>query len=427
MFSRNRRTSSQPRLCRTISVAACVCVASLLSLACSTPALAKANIGLSIYPAKGAPGDTVTLKSLVLSGGLPVSGLMLEFFVDGSSVGTSTSDATGVSLSYSIPGGMPEGLYDVKVTFAGDGTYNPASRTTAALTVQIPKAGVGFSIYPVTGSIEAPVLLKTLVYSGGAPVSGLLIQFAVDGVPVGSGTSDATGASYSYTIPAGTTPGLHDVTVSFAGDAAYYPATRTTAALTAKLDTFFSLYAVSGEAGTTVTLRSLLYGGPAPASGLTVQFAVNGVPVGSSVSDGTEVALSYPIPLGTANGVYDVTVTFAGDATHNPTTRTTAALRVGPAQANVVFSLYAVSGNADTDVTLKSLVYSGGAPASGLLIDFLVDGVPAGSATSDGTGASLVYHIPSGMSPGVYNVTVSFAGDATHTTGSRTEAALTVK
>jgi hypothetical protein len=60
------------------------------------------------------------------------------------------------------------------------------------------------------------------------------VQFAVDGAPVGSAVSDSAGVALPYTIPALMSPGPHNVTVSFAGDAVYNPASRTTAALTVK-------------------------------------------------------------------------------------------------------------------------------------------------------------------------------------------------
>ena len=56
-----------------------------------------------------------------------------------------------------------------------------------------------------------------------------------------------------------------------------------------------------------------------------------------------------------------------------------------------------------------------------------VDGVAAGSSTSVAAGASVSYTIPSSLAAGMHNVTVTFAGDATHNAASRTTAALTVK
>jgi hypothetical protein len=68
--------------------------------------------------------------------------------------------------------------------------------------------------------------------SGGQAVLGRTVAFAVDGVTVGTAVSGAVGASVAYTIPAEMATGPHSITVSFAGDATYNPATRTAAALT---------------------------------------------------------------------------------------------------------------------------------------------------------------------------------------------------
>ena len=43
--------------------------------------------------------------------------------------------ASGASISYTIPLSMLAGVHNVTVSFAGDGGYNGATRTTAALTV----------------------------------------------------------------------------------------------------------------------------------------------------------------------------------------------------------------------------------------------------------------------------------------------------
>jgi len=55
--------------------------------------------------------------------------------------------------------------------------------------------------------------------------------------------------------------------------------------------------------------------------------------------------------------------------------------------------------NPGASVTLKSLVYSGGAPVSGLLVEFSVDGIVAGTNTSDATGVSLAVHHSCGYEP----------------------------
>jgi len=256
---------------------------------------------------------------------------------------------------------------------------------------------------------------------------GRTVQFAVDGAAVGSAVSDATGAARSWTIPASLAVGAHNVTVSFVGDSAYNAATRTSPVLTVLRKVLFSQYATSGAPGQSVTLKTLVYSGGAPVSGLSVKFAVDGTVVGMATSDASNASRSYTIPASMSVGTHDVTVSFAGNATYAAASRTTAVLTVATPKANVLFSLYAVAGAPQQTVTLKTLVYSGGSPASGLLIQFAVDGAPAGSATSGSGGAAVSYTIPPSMTVGAHDVTVTFAGDATHNAATRTSAVLTVK
>jgi len=187
------------------------------------------SIQFSLYAVHGSPGETVALRTLVYSAGAPVSGLTVQFAVDGSLVGAGVSDAAGAACTYGIPVSMAHGEHTVTASFAGDGTYGAASRTAPALTVN--GAQVSLSLYAVRGCPGETVTLKTLVYSAGAPVSGLTVQFAVDGSVVGTGVSDAAGAACGYMIPASLGYGEHTVTASFAGDGTFHATSRSAPAL----------------------------------------------------------------------------------------------------------------------------------------------------------------------------------------------------
>jgi hypothetical protein len=235
MLSRKYGSSLRSRLLRSVLSARWLCAVSILCLVGAPQARAagtKTGVAFSLYAVTGAQGATVALRSLVYSGGAPVSGLSVQFAVDGGAVGSAISDASEVSLPYTIPAGMPPGVHDVTVSFAGDASHYAARRTSPALTVRVVKANVGLSIYAASGAPGALVTLKSVVNSGGAPALGLTIQFAVDGGAVGSAISGASGAALGYTIPSAMTPGAHNVTVSFTGDATHNSATRTTVALT---------------------------------------------------------------------------------------------------------------------------------------------------------------------------------------------------
>ena len=96
----------------------------------------KANVAFSAYQVWGARGQTVTLKSLMWSAGVPLAGKNVDFSVDGMYVGTGVSTSTNVSCSYKIPDDATFGPHNVTVAFAGDDAYNASTRTGAALTVK---------------------------------------------------------------------------------------------------------------------------------------------------------------------------------------------------------------------------------------------------------------------------------------------------
>ena len=87
-------------------------------------------------------------------------------------------------MSYTIPEELSVGTHNVTFSFdgSGDTDYNSSTRTYAALTKT--KADTSLSLYMVTGSRGASVNLKTLLYSGGKPLSGKTVKFVVDGVVV---------------------------------------------------------------------------------------------------------------------------------------------------------------------------------------------------------------------------------------------------
>jgi hypothetical protein len=170
-----------------------------------------------------------------------------------------------------------------------------------------------------------------------------------------------------------------------------------------------------------------VYSVGAPVSGLTVAFAVDGIPVGSAQSTSAGVALAYTIPAATAPGDHSVAATFAGNIAYLPASRSQLALRVGAPRANVGFSIYPVVGVPGQTIELKSLMVSAGLPVIARTVEFAVDGVPVGQATSSQSGVAMAYTIPFGMQPGLHNVAVAFPGDMQYNPASRTTAALTVK
>src|SRR5215207_8441274 len=79
------------------------------------------------------------------------------------------------------------------------------------------------------------------------------------------------------------------------------------------------------------------------------------------------------------------------------------------------------SGAYGSTVNLSATLTASSAGVSGKSVSFTVNGVSAGSGTTDGSGvASVSYALPQGLNVGGYSIGASFAGDTTHLTSSGT-------
>ncbi|MCX6553370.1 MAG: hypothetical protein NTY02_20585, partial [Acidobacteria bacterium] len=261
---------------------------------------------ITVPSAEGGVNHSVDITATLVqsTGSVPLSGQTLRFKLDGSTLGTATTNASGTATyAYTIPDTVASGAHAITVEFDGDASNAAAS---GAGTLTIDKAVVAFSLYAVIGAHGDTVTLKSLFAGGGKAIVGRSVEFSVDGTPVGTAISDASGVSLSYTIPSDMTYGLHDVTVSFAGDSAYTSGSRTSSVLNCKPKVLFSLYAVTGGQGAAVTLKTLVYGAGVPVSGLAIQFAVDGTSAGSAVSTSSGAARAYTIPSSMTPGKHDV-------------------------------------------------------------------------------------------------------------------------
>jgi hypothetical protein len=171
----------------------------------------------------------------------------------------------------------------------------------------------------------------------------------------------------------------------------------------------------TAEYGSTTTLAAHLRTGPAmPISGRSIQFVVDGTPLGSAVSDATGTArLSYQVPVDAELG-RDIpfTLSFAGDSAYGASMDSGL---IHPQPGRTRLSMPGVAAIWGTSVTFTAtLVHRGtAAPISGETVSFAVDGNNAGSAATDGAGmASLVYPIAMSLGVGDQVVTISYAGGA---------------
>ena len=182
--------------------------------------------------------------------------------------------------------------------------------------VTVDKADTVITVSNATGVYLGSVdLFATLVDKYGNPLSGLQVDFFVDGNLVGSATTDGSGqASFTYSPiienPAGNP---HTITANFTGNESYNPASGTNNLTVNKANTTITVDNATENKGKTVNLIATLkdqYGNLL--AGRTVNFLVNGVNAGSAVTDINGIATkSYFINL--IGGTYNIQVDFLGD------------------------------------------------------------------------------------------------------------------
>ena len=117
---------------------------------------------LSVDPATGSFGGTVSLSATLSSGGNGVPGKNINFSLNGSSVGSALTDSSGVAtLSNASLSGINGGLYanGVSASFAGDSIYDAASGSNSLTVLQAPTVTCpdNFSVNADPGSCAAIV------------------------------------------------------------------------------------------------------------------------------------------------------------------------------------------------------------------------------------------------------------------------------
>jgi Bacterial Ig-like domain (group 3) len=140
---------------------------------CFSDVGSSAATSLAVSPVSGTYGGTVNLSATLTSNGDPVSAESVAFSLNGTSVGSAPTNASGVatlngvSVAGIIPGSYPTG---VGATFAGDSNYTTASGT-AALTVD--QADTNVSVLSDTNpSVFGQTVTFTATVTAAPPGSG---------------------------------------------------------------------------------------------------------------------------------------------------------------------------------------------------------------------------------------------------------------
>lgn len=185
---------------------------------------------LTVNAAQGQVGKSVTLSAVLHNSATnkAVSGKHVQFALDGVNFGSPVTTSSNGTASYKlvVPEETTAGPHAITASFVGDANYASA---TGSSTLTVAAGAVNLSVSSASGSAGKSVTLSaTITNASRIAMVGETISFTVDGVVVGSGTSNAKGkATFSYAIPLGTAKGSHVLVASFSADADHLSASKT--------------------------------------------------------------------------------------------------------------------------------------------------------------------------------------------------------
>jgi hypothetical protein len=264
-------------------------------------------------PTTAAPGAAITLSAtLRTSGGAGISGATLTFTLN-SVIHTATTYGSGTA-TWATTAPTTTGTYPISVAFAGNTTYAAAPVATANLVVALPVPVLTYT-GPTSAAPGAAITLSaTLRTSGGAPVAGRTVTFTLDsGTPSAATTNSFGVASVKTTAP--TPTGSHTISVKFAGDSTYGPAS-TSATLTVQIATTLTYTGPTSAApGASITLSVILKStAGALIANETITITFNGATL-TEMTNSSGVA-SVGVKAPSRDGTYTIGLAFAGDSTH---------------------------------------------------------------------------------------------------------------
>ncbi|WP_051919599.1 beta strand repeat-containing protein [Prescottella defluvii] len=363
------------------------------------------------------PGSAETGTSVDLSATVTPSDAQgsVQFSVNGSPVGAAVPVASG---SATLPHTFnAAGAYEVTAEFTGAAGFAGSIATAQTVTVADPDQQTSLSLsVPASAETGAEVSLSATVSPSDAQGS---VQFKDNGTNIGSPVTVAGGTAilpHSFS-----TAGSHSVTADFIAGAGFVNSSAAAQSITVTdPDVATSLSVAvpaSAETGAEVSLSATVT--PSDAQG-SVQFSVNGSPVGAAVPVASGSA-TLPHTFNAA-GEYDVTAVFTGASGF--TNSTASAQSIAVTDPDVATSLSVnVPASAETgaEVALSATVSPSDAQGS---VQFKDNGTNIGSpVTVSGGTASLPHTF---TTAGSHSVTADFIAGAGFVNSSAAAQSITV-
>ena len=263
---------------------------------------------------------------------------------------TSGSQTGGMSIFDSAPSGSQS------LTFSGNGTINPSTTTVS----------------PASGPQGGTVNLTGTLTSNGAPLAaGGWVTLSLPNGWTGRSFTDSKGNfGWFGANLAGLAPGVYpgDIKATYAGDGAYTGSSATADLTVTAPAPVIAVAPANGTYGGSANLAATITQQGSPLSGLTLSFAVNGVPAGTATTDaqGTAALTAHLGGLAAGDHPTAVSVAFVGNGVYSSSSAT-GDLVVHPAPLTITASSATITyGGAPPAVTASYAGFVNGDTATSL-------------------------------------------------------------
>ena len=166
--------------------------------------VAQAGTALASVSGTATYGGTATLTATLTSTATsaPIAGEMVAFKLDGTTVGTAMTNASGVASLAGVAtadgGGTDAGA--VVASFAGNASYQAATNASGSLVVS-PAATTLLGVSGAASSGHAVLTARLFATATGTAIPNAIVTFTLDGVPAGQDTTDSNGVVFDSGVP----------------------------------------------------------------------------------------------------------------------------------------------------------------------------------------------------------------------------------
>ena len=357
-----------------------------VSVVLSVSKLTTTVVTTNVIGKKGSSVDLIA--TLTDENNVAVEGKTVKFYVNGVYVGSDVTDVNGVAkISYAL---TTVGVIDYNAVFEGDGNYSTSTSLNSTITTG--QGDLTIVVDDISGKFGNTVVLNaTVVDQEGNPVSGVNVEFYINGINVGNGTTDEYGlALFSYNV-------------NLVGNFAYYAIANNNENYTYEVsndanatfikgDLTIIVDGVSGRFNDTVVLNaSVVDQNGAPVSGVVVDFYIGTNKIGSNITNDQGIAYFDYYLANAGNFVYKAIALDNENYTGN--TSVSVVLSVSKLTTTVVTTNVIGKKGSSVDL-IATLTDENNVAVEGKTVKFYVNGVYYGSAITDVNGlAKISYNI----------------------------------